>query len=122
MGCSVAQLAPPSLGDGECLLMNRPSRLTEIDIADRLRGVAAWRRDGDRIVRTYECADFAAAIAFVVRAGFAAERLDHHPDLDIRWRRVHVECTTHDAEGLTELDFALAVALDRAFDRISGEA
>ena len=95
--------------------MSRPARLTDVEVAERLAARPAWRRDGDRIVRTFECADFAAAIAFVVRAGFAAEELNHHPDLDIRWRRVHVECTTHDAEGLTELDFAMAGALDDAF-------
>jgi len=43
-----------------------------------------------------------------VRVGFFAERADHHPDLDIRWRRVDVALTTHDAEGLTQLDLDLA--------------
>jgi 4a-hydroxytetrahydrobiopterin dehydratase len=44
-----------------------------------------------------------------------AEDLDHHPDLDIRWRTVRALCSTHDVGGLTELDFALAGAIDDAF-------
>ena len=48
------------------------------------------------------------AIAFVVRIGFFAECADHHPDLDVRWKRVRVALSTHDAGGLTEKDLDLA--------------
>ena len=67
---------------------------------------------GDEIVRTFECASFPDAIAFVVRIGFLAEAANHHPDLDIRWRKVRVALTTHDAGGLTTIDFDLAAAID----------
>ncbi len=50
----------------------------------------------------------AAAVAFVVRIGFFAEHADHHPDLDVRWKRVRVALTTHDAGGLTAKDIDLA--------------
>ncbi len=63
-------------------------------------------------MRTYECPSFADAIAFVVRIGFFAEAKDHHPDLDIRWRKVRVLFTTHDVGGLTDWDFELAAAID----------
>ena len=77
-------------------------------IADSLAALPAWAREDGAIVRVFELESFAAAIAFVVRVGFLAEAADHHPDLDVRWRKVRVALTTHDAGGITEADFALA--------------
>lgn len=88
------------------------ARLDDSGIGAHLVAIPAWERDGDAIVRTYECPDFAAAIAFVVRIGFLAEAKDHHPDLDIRWRRVRVLLTTHDVGGLSDWDFELAATID----------
>ena len=79
--------------------MARPAPLTDAEIAAALAGLPGWARAGDEIVRTFECASFPDAIAFVVRIGFFAEKADHHPDLDIRWRKVRVALTTHDAGG-----------------------
>ena len=69
------------------------------ELAAALAALPGWERAGDEIVRTFECASFPDAIAFVVRIGFFAERADHHPDLDIRWRKVRAALTTHDAGG-----------------------
>ena len=60
------------------------------------------------------CASFPDAIAFVVRIGFFAEQADHHPDLDVRWRKVKVALTTHDAGGLTQKDVDLATRIEGA--------
>ena len=86
--------------------------LDDTTAAARLAELPEWERVGDEIVRTFECPDFPAAIAFVVRMGFLAEAKDHHPDLDIRWRTVKVALSTHDAGGLTDWDFELAAAID----------
>lgn len=112
-GGSVARLAPGALRRRECLFMT--SNLTDAEITRRLAELPEWQREGDAIVRDFTASDFPGAIAFVVRVGFAAERLNHHPDLDVRWRTVRAACTTHDAGGLTERDFELAGELDRAF-------
>jgi 4a-hydroxytetrahydrobiopterin dehydratase len=88
--------------------MARPTRLEDRDVQQALASLDGWGRSNDEIVKTYECPSFADAIAFVVRIGFLAEKAQHHPDLDIRWRTVKVALTTHDAGGLTELDVALA--------------
>ena len=77
------------------------------------RRCRAGSAQGDEIVRTFECASFPDAIAFVVRIGFFAERADHHPDLDVRWRKVRAALTTHDAGGLTALDLDLAAEISR---------
>jgi 4a-hydroxytetrahydrobiopterin dehydratase len=89
-----------------------PERLDDATITSRLGGLSGWSRDGDTIVKDYQCASFPDAIAFVVRIGFFAEAANHHPDLDIRWRNVHVALSTHDAGGLTTLDFDLAAQID----------
>jgi 4a-hydroxytetrahydrobiopterin dehydratase len=78
----------------------------------RLTEIPEWTREGDEIRRSFTRETFADAIAFVVRIGFLAEAANHHPDLDIRWRTVHVALTTHDAGGLTDNDFDLAREID----------
>ncbi len=88
------------------------ARLDDDAVTARLSALPGWDRAGDEIVRTFECPDFPAAIAFVVRIGFLAEAKDHHPDLDVRWRRVRVALTTHDLGGLSDWDFELAEAID----------
>jgi 4a-hydroxytetrahydrobiopterin dehydratase len=91
-----------------------PERLEDAAIDERLAGLTGWSRDGDTIVKDFQCASFPDAIAFVVRIGFSAEAANHHPDLEIRWRNVHVALSTHDAGGLTTLDFDLAAQIDAA--------
>jgi len=72
-----------------------------------------WTRQGDVLVTTVRLHDFAAALAFVNMVGAAAEAANHHPDIDIRWNKVHLVLSTHSAGGLTVLDIALAAAIDR---------
>jgi 4a-hydroxytetrahydrobiopterin dehydratase len=86
--------------------------LSDAEVGAALEQLSGWAREGDEIVKTFERPSFPAAIAFVVRIGFLAEKANHHPDLDIRWRRVRVALTTHDAGGLTQHDFDLAAAID----------
>jgi 4a-hydroxytetrahydrobiopterin dehydratase len=89
-------------------------RLDDTAIEARLGELTGWTRDGDEIRKQFERADFPAAIAFVVRIGFLAEAANHHPDIDVRWRTVHIALTTHDAGGLSALDFDLAARIDAA--------
>lgn len=82
--------------------------LPDAEITSALAGLAGWVREGDEIVKTFDRGTFPDAIAFVVRIGFFAERADHHPDLDIRWKLVRVALTSHDTGGLTDRDIDLA--------------
>jgi 4a-hydroxytetrahydrobiopterin dehydratase len=88
--------------------------LSDTDVASGLASLPGWARDGDTIVKQFQCATFPDAIAFVVRIGFFAEQANHHPDLDVRWRNVHVALSTHDAGGITEKDLALAREIESA--------
>ncbi len=67
-----------------------------------------WSRDGAEISRTYEFADFVGAMGFVTRVALAAEKADHHPDIDIRWNKVTLTLSTHSEGGLTAKDLDLA--------------
>ncbi len=91
--------------------------LSDAEITAALSALPGWSRSGDEIEKTFELDSFPDAIAFVVRIGFLAEAADHHPDLDVRWRRLRVALTTHDAGGLTTKD-ARARASDRR-DRLT---
>jgi 4a-hydroxytetrahydrobiopterin dehydratase len=90
--------------------------LDDAAITEALGQLPQWRRDGDAIVRTAKLPSFPAAIAVVDRVAVVAEERDHHPDIDIRWRTLHFRCSTHSAGGVTELDVALAAAIDGAVD------
>jgi 4a-hydroxytetrahydrobiopterin dehydratase len=88
------------------------ARLRDDEIDAGLAGLDGWTREGDAIERTVELASFPEAIAFVGRVAVLAEEANHHPDLDIRYRKVRVLLTTHDEGGLTARDLRLAGAID----------
>jgi 4a-hydroxytetrahydrobiopterin dehydratase len=88
-------------------------RLGEPEIGRRLADLPDWTRDGDAIRRTAETSGFPTAVRVVVAVAEEAEAMDHHPDIDIRWRTLHFTLSTHSAGGLTALDFDLAARIDR---------
>jgi 4a-hydroxytetrahydrobiopterin dehydratase len=87
--------------------------LTGDELTAALDELPDWSRTGDSITRTVEAASFPAGIDLVTRVAAAAEAADHHPDIDIRWRRVTFTLSTHSAGGLTRLDVRLAHEIDR---------
>jgi 4a-hydroxytetrahydrobiopterin dehydratase len=87
-------------------------KLEEAKIVSALYALPQWNRSGDVIARTFQFQDFPAAMDFVNAVASLAEQAQHHPDVDIRWNKVTLALTTHDAGGLTEKDFALARQCD----------
>lgn len=77
-----------------------------------LAELPGWQRSGETLVRTIPSATFPDAIALVRQIAEAAEAADHHPDIDIRWRKVTYTLSTHSAGGITQLDLDLAAAID----------
>jgi 4a-hydroxytetrahydrobiopterin dehydratase len=73
-----------------------------------------WAQAGKEIRRTFEFPTFLSGIDFVQKVAKFAEAADHHPDIDIRWRKVTLALTTHDAGGLTHRDVDLAALADAA--------
>jgi 4a-hydroxytetrahydrobiopterin dehydratase len=82
--------------------------LPDPEIAAHLGRLPGWERRGGAICRTFSFADFARAMDFVNRVAALAEAMDHHPDIDIRYSKVTLTLSTHDAGGLTDRDLALA--------------
>ena len=90
-------------------------KLDSTAIAEKLAAVASWDIDAGETAldKTFKFKDFSEAFGFMARAALVAEKLDHHPEWKNVYNKVDVRLTTHDAGGLTGLDFDLAVAMDR---------
>jgi 4a-hydroxytetrahydrobiopterin dehydratase len=92
--------------------------LDDAAIDQGIAGLTDWRRDGDALVRTVELDDFPQAIEVVDRVAEIAERDNHHPDIDIRWRTLTFRCSTHSAGGITAKDLTLAGDIDSTIDAV----
>lgn len=86
--------------------------MNESQIADALTRLPEWSESGEAIQRTYQFKDFVASMKFVQEVADEAERVQHHPDILIRYSRVTLTLATHDAGGITAKDFDLAVKAD----------
>ncbi|HSL25891.1 MAG TPA: 4a-hydroxytetrahydrobiopterin dehydratase [Acidimicrobiia bacterium] len=84
---------------------------TADEIEDLLREEPDWRRDGDALVAEFRFKDFNQAMGFLIRVALAAEKADHHPDIDLRWNKVRLSLSTHSEGGITPKDLTLAAAL-----------
>jgi 4a-hydroxytetrahydrobiopterin dehydratase len=95
-------------------------KLTKQAVEQALATLPGWTlaADGLSIARTFTFKNFSEAFGFMTRAALAAEKLDHHPDWSNVYKTVEVKLNTHDAGGLTELDFELA----RRMSRYAGSA
>lgn len=87
-------------------------RLTQQERDDFSSNNPDWDLEGETISRTFEFDSFIDAIGFVNKVAIAAEVADHHPDIDVRWRKVKLALSTHEADGLTSRDIDLAAKAD----------
>ena len=94
--------------------------LTDAEIETALVGLPEWKREGDAIVRTVRCESFRAAIGLVNAVADAAEAADHHPDIEIVWRRVTFRLTSKASGGLTAKDVSMASEIERIATSASG--
>ena len=92
--------------------MPGPARLSPDELAAALQGLPLWSGDGDGLHRTVELPSFRAAVAAIVAIADVAEEMDHHPDIDLRWRTLHLHLVTHSAGGVTANDLELARRID----------
>ena len=88
------------------------AKLSDLEIQRALGSLPGWSRRGDVLTKAFTFPTFAEGIAFVQRVATAADAMNHHPDIDIRYTRVLFTLSTHDAGGITENDLALARAIE----------
>ena len=86
--------------------MSRPLEASEIE--RQLQDLPGWQGDTTAITRSIEFPDFLTAIRGVDQIAQDAESMNHHPDIDIRWRTLHITLSTHDVGGVSQLDIELA--------------
>ncbi|MBT9311102.1 4a-hydroxytetrahydrobiopterin dehydratase [Leptothoe kymatousa] len=108
-------LALPTQGDQGNVVdtKNKLTRLSDGEIQLRMQQLPGWTTDGKSLFHTRTFEDFVAAVEFVNSLVDPAETLAHHPDITINYNQVSLEVTTHDAGGLTELDFELATIVSQ---------
>lgn len=94
--------------------MPRPTKLPDLDVQRALGTLPGWTRRGDTLTKTFTFERFADGITFVDTIAAAADRMDHHPDIDIRYTKVTVALSTHSAGGITQLDLDLAAQVENA--------
>jgi 4a-hydroxytetrahydrobiopterin dehydratase len=87
-------------------------KLAAEDIEQKLSQFPDWSASGDSIQRTFSFPDFVQAMGFVDRVAELAERAKHHPDILVRYSKVTLTLSTHDASGVTDKDFNLAGRID----------
>jgi len=91
--------------------------LTAKEINLHLKAVSDWSKRANAIRRTFKFEDFLKSIAFVNQIAKKAQKLNHHPDIDIRFDKVTLTLTTHDEGGITQKDFTLARQCDEDFTK-----
>jgi 4a-hydroxytetrahydrobiopterin dehydratase len=86
--------------------------LSQAEITAALAELDGWSGDTSSLSRSVDLPTFPHAITVVDRVAVVAEEMDHHPDIDIRWRTLTFSCATHSAGGVTARDVALARYID----------
>jgi 4a-hydroxytetrahydrobiopterin dehydratase len=92
--------------------MSRPAKLSAEEISASIASLPEWSVVNGQLHREYSFPDFTHAFGFMAAVATVAEKMDHHPDWTNVYKRVTVNLSTHDAGGITELDFKLAKAME----------
>lgn len=93
------------------------AKLTDAKITTKLAGLTGWSVKRGKLHREFRFNDFVEAFAFMTAAALEAEKMNHHPEWSNVWATVRVDLTTHDAKGITELDFKLAAKMNTLVER-----
>ena len=96
----------------------RPQKLDDATINSRLARLSKWKLANGKLHREYKFKDFVEAFGFMSSVALVAESMNHHPDWFNVWATVKVDLNTHDAGGITELDFTLAEKMEALAARL----
>ena len=84
------------------------SKLSDDAVRQRLAGLPGWALDGGKLAREFKFGNFARAFGFMASVAIEADKMNHHPEWSNVYNKVSVRLVTHEAKGITELDFELA--------------
>lgn len=94
----------------------RPKAYTQQQIEAELFTLSGWVQKNQTLLKEITFKNFNQAFKFMTQVALEAEKLDHHPDWANTYNKVTINLSTHDAGGLTELDFKLANKIDKILD------
>jgi 4a-hydroxytetrahydrobiopterin dehydratase len=89
------------------------NKYSEEKIHAELKKLDGWKYNGNAIEKKFAFKNFREALATMVRIGFEAEAMNHHPDWHNIYNKLTIRLNTHDEGGVTEKDFALAKDIDK---------
>ena len=92
------------------------AKLTDEEIQSHLSNLSNWELHDGKLTRDFKFTDFVQAFGFMTQVAILAEKMNHHPDWTNVWNRVSVTLRTHDAGGITALDFKLAAKMNEIVD------
>jgi len=95
--------------------MNNYKKLSMDEIQKGLDLLPNWMIKKDKLYRNYEFSNFVQAFGFMTQVALVAERLDHHPEWSNVYKTVEINLSTHAANGITDFDFKLAVAIENVY-------
>lgn len=88
-------------------------RLSDLEIQRALGGLPGWSRRGEVLTKTFTLKTFSDVMTLVSKIAEQAERMNHHPDMDIRFNKLVCTLSSHDAGGITQRDLDLAAAIEK---------
>ncbi len=100
-----------------CRALDASAVLSNVELTTLMQTLPQWAVADNAITRTYDFADYFHTIAFVNALAFMVHREDHHPDLNVSYKRCTVTFSTHSASGITENDLICAAKADAIFDQ-----
>jgi 4a-hydroxytetrahydrobiopterin dehydratase len=80
---------------------------------EKLKNLPDWHFENNGIEKKFQFKNFSQALAFMVQVGILAEKSNHHPEWSNVYNKVNIRLTTHDANGLTDKDFDLAINIEK---------
>ena len=94
-------------------------KLSEADVIQELEGLAGWSCQAGKLHREVEFESFKQAFGFMTQAALLSEELNHHPEWFNVYNRVTIDLATHDAGGITQLDFKWARGVEHLLPNLA---
>lgn len=90
-------------------------KLTDAEINEGVTEMSDWSIDDGKLFREFIFANFIEAFSFMTSIAIIAEKQNHHPEWFNVYNKVRIHLSTHDAGGITEKDFALAISINKIY-------